>query len=81
MVKWTPLCPASSSHGSSGSTVWNGSGNRRDGEGAWGRCVTVYNEARFKGEALTVRPGLGIDRLPAGFGHVKSNRFHTCRIR
>ncbi|MEV7614153.1 peptidase inhibitor family I36 protein [Streptomyces sp. NPDC089799] len=62
-----------------GQSVWNGSGTRRTGDGVWGRCVTVYSKTHYGGAALTVRPGRGIERLPAAFGHVRSNRFHTCR--
>ncbi|MEU5810012.1 hypothetical protein [Streptomyces sp. NPDC047718] len=63
-----------------GVSVWNGPGTWRARDGVWGRCVTVYSKTHYKGDALTLRPGQGIDRLPAAFGNIRSNRFHTCRV-
>ncbi|MFJ5552744.1 peptidase inhibitor family I36 protein [Streptomyces sp. NPDC093225] len=63
-----------------GLSVWNGSGTWRTSDGRWGRCVVVFDQPHYKGRALTVRPGRGVERLPASFGHVRSNRFTTCRV-
>ncbi|MFG2291849.1 peptidase inhibitor family I36 protein [Streptomyces sp. NPDC048603] len=64
-----------------GLSVWNGvSRTWRSGNAVWGRCVTVYNTTHYRGAALTLRPGMGIEHLPGAFGHVRSNRFHACRV-
>ncbi|MER5777030.1 peptidase inhibitor family I36 protein [Streptomyces sp. NPDC002039] len=63
-----------------GSSLWNGSGTRRADGVLRGRCVTVYNQAGYKGRSLTVAPGKGVERLPASFGHIHSGRFHDCRV-
>ncbi|MGW6575009.1 peptidase inhibitor family I36 protein [Streptomyces sp. NPDC054945] len=63
-----------------GGSVQNGAGTwRRNGQ-VWGRCVTVYNSTDYQGRRRTVRPGEGIARIPASFGNIHSNRFHTCRL-
>ena len=63
-----------------GASVWNNAGTwRKDGQ-LWGRCATVYNESYYKGKSLVIRPNQGIRLLPASFGHVRSNRFHACRL-
>lgn len=63
-----------------GTSVWNGSGTRRADGVLRGRCVTVHNEAGYKGRSLTIAPGKGVERLPASFGHIHSGRFHDCRV-
>ncbi|MFH8640080.1 peptidase inhibitor family I36 protein [Streptomyces goshikiensis] len=63
-----------------GASVWSSAGTwRRDGR-LWGRCVTVYSGTEYRGQSRTIRPDQGIARLPASFGNVRSNRFHTCRL-
>ncbi|WP_158820720.1 MULTISPECIES: peptidase inhibitor family I36 protein [unclassified Streptomyces] len=63
-----------------GGSVWNGAATwRRNGQ-VWGRCVTVYSSTEYQGRGRTVRPGEGIARVPASFGNIHSNRFHTCRL-
>ncbi|WP_405427392.1 peptidase inhibitor family I36 protein [Streptomyces erythrochromogenes] len=54
--------------------TWTADGVRR------GRCVTVYNKPDYAGSRLTVKPGQGIPQLAESFGHVRSSRFHTCRL-
>lgn len=63
-----------------GLSVWNSAATWRAGGHLWGRCVTVYNKADYAGRSLTVRPNQGIPRLPASFGNIHSNRFHSCRL-
>lgn len=63
-----------------GVSVWNGSAGRSRDGGRYGRCVTVYNRTDYRGQSRTVLPGQGIAELPASFGNVRSNRFHTCRL-
>ncbi|WP_405445551.1 peptidase inhibitor family I36 protein [Streptomyces erythrochromogenes] len=61
-------------------SVWN-AGRTWSADGVrQGRCVTVYNKPDYTGSRLTVRPGQGIPQLAASFGHVRSSRFHTCRL-
>ncbi|MFE6847089.1 peptidase inhibitor family I36 protein [Streptomyces sp. NPDC057686] len=63
-----------------GSSVWNSARTWRAGGRLWGRCVTVYNSVGYSGRRLTVRPNQGVPQLPAGFGNIRSNRFHPCRL-
>ncbi|MFB7051555.1 peptidase inhibitor family I36 protein [Streptomyces vinaceus] len=63
-----------------GSSVWNSAGTWHRHGRLWGRCVTVYSGAEYRGQSRTIRPDQGIARLPAAFGNVRSNRFHTCRL-
>ncbi|MEU7059689.1 peptidase inhibitor family I36 protein [Streptomyces sp. NPDC046197] len=63
-----------------GLSVWNSAATWRSGGKRWGRCVTVYSKADYTGRKLTVRPNQGIPRLPASFGHIRSHRFHSCRL-
>ncbi|MFJ9080392.1 peptidase inhibitor family I36 protein [Streptomyces sp. NPDC102278] len=63
-----------------GASVWNGAGTWRVEGAPWGRCVTVYNQAGYTGRSLTVAPGQGVEQLAASFGHIRSGRFHTCRL-
>ncbi|WP_406179606.1 peptidase inhibitor family I36 protein [Streptomyces sp. NBC_01006] len=63
-----------------GASVWNGAGTWRRGGLQWGRCVTVYSGTEYRGQSRTIRPDQGIARIPASFGNIHSNRFHTCRL-
>ncbi|MEV6679089.1 peptidase inhibitor family I36 protein [Streptomyces erythrochromogenes] len=61
-------------------SVWN-AGRTWSADGVrQGRCVTVYNKPDYTGSRLTVQPGHGIPQLAESFGHVRSSRFHTCRL-